>query len=328
MIMGQQARWTHEMRPTSLGVLACPHCLGALSLPSVSSNSWPTAELECADEKLRFPVVDGIPQLVSPERAKAVREIADEYSRVWQKDGWGSPSPRYLLNLPDRDTTGRQSAKWRVKARSVDALFELLRALPPRRILDLGCGVGWLANQLARRGYEAFAVDIVQDNALGLRAADVYLQAGSLFERVWGELERPPFLNGTFDAVICNASLHYAASLEVALAEVNRVLRTGGLLVVMNSPVHDEARSAGRAERSFRLRLSQLGASEYLVSRYHHLVRSRLEAAMAAAIGPPRSQPFDPGRGFRLSRHAKGVLLGMELASFPIIWAQKRTEPT
>ncbi len=316
------------MRQESLPVLACPRCLGPLSSPRAGSNSWSVAEVECTDEKLRFPVIDGIPQLVSPERADAVRAIAEAYSRVWQRDGWGCSAPSYLLNLPDRDITGRQSVKWRVKARSMDALFELFRTLAPRRVLDLGCGVGWLTNRLARRGYEAFAVDIVQDSALGLRAADVYLRAGSVFERVWGELERPPFLDGTFDAIICNASLHYAASLEVALAEVNRVLRPDGVFVVMNSPVHNEALSAERAERSFRRRLSLLGASEYLVSRYHHLVRSRLEAALAAAIGPPRHQSFDPGRGFRLNRRAKGVLLGMELASFPIIWAQKRAEPT
>jgi SAM-dependent methyltransferase len=210
----------------------------------------------------------------------------------------------------------------------MDVLFELFRTLTPRRVLDLGCGVGWLTNRLARGGYDAFAMDIVQDNALGLRAADVYLRAGSVFERVWGELERPPFIDGTFDAVVCNASLHYAPSLEVVLAEVNRVLRPGGGFVVMNSPIHDDPESAERAERSFRRRLSMLGASESLVSRYHHFVRGRLEASLANAIGPPRYQRFDPGRRFRLSRRAKGVLLGMELASFPIIWAQKRTEPT
>ena len=316
------------MQQASLAVLACPRCFGHLSLPAALPGSWPVAELACADEKLRFPVMDGIPQLVSPERANAVRTMAEVYSRVWQKDGWGNPSPLYLLNLPDRDTTGRQSGKWRVKARSMDALFGLFRTLSPRRVLDLGCGVGWLSDRLARRGYDAFAMDIVQDNALGLRAADVYLRAGSVFERVWGELERPPFLARTFDAVVCNASLHYAASLDVAMAGANRVLRPGGIFVVMNSPVHDEAQSAERAERSFRRRLSLLGASEELVSRYHHFVRSRLEATLAAAIGPPREQRFDPGRSFRLKRRAKGVLLDMELASFPIIWAQKRTDLT
>jgi SAM-dependent methyltransferase len=316
------------MRQESLAVLACPRCLGPLSLPRAPSSSSSVAELECADENLRFPIIGGIPQLVSPERANAVRAIAEAYSLVWRKDGWGCALPSYLLNLPDRDTTGRQSGKWRVKARSMDALFELFRTLVPRRVLDLGCGVGWLTDRLARRGHEAFAIDILQDEVLGLRAADAYLHAGSVFERVWGELERPPFQAETFDAVVCNASLHYAASLEVALAEVKRILRPRGVFVVMNSPVHNDAQSAQRAERSFRLRLSRLEASEDLVSRYHHFVRSRLEAALTAAIGPPRLQQFDPGRNFRLTRRAKGVLLGMELASFPIVWAQKRTETT
>lgn len=316
------------MRQESLAILACPRCMGPLSLSPADAGSWPAAELECAEEDLRFPVLAGIPQLVSPERAAAARAMAEAYSRVWQNDGWGCASPSYLLNLPDRDTTGRQSGKWRVKARSMDALFELFRSLAPHRVLDMGCGVGWLTDRLARRGYEAFGIDILQDDVLGLRAADTYLVAGSDFERIWGELERPPFQAGTFDAVVCNASLHYAASLELALAEVNRILRPRGVFVLMNSPVHDDAPSAERAERSFRRRLSRLGASENLVSRYHHLVRSRVEAALTKAIGPPRHQRFDPGASFRWIRRAKGVLLRMELASFPIVWAQKRTEST
>jgi tRNA/tmRNA/rRNA uracil-C5-methylase (TrmA/RlmC/RlmD family) len=40
-----------------------------------------------------------------------------------------------------------------------DALFHLLDA-PPRRIVEFGCGVGWLALLLARRGYVVTGVDI------------------------------------------------------------------------------------------------------------------------------------------------------------------------
>src|SRR3989442_9695073 len=131
-----------QMQQASLAVLACPRCFGHLSLPAAPPGSWPVAELACADEKLRFPVMDGIPQLVSPERANAVRTMAEVYSRVWQKDGWGNPSPLYLLNLPDRDTTGRQSAKWRGKARRMDALFRLFLALCPLPALDIAFGGG------------------------------------------------------------------------------------------------------------------------------------------------------------------------------------------
>jgi len=314
------------MKQESIAILACPRCLGSLDLIDPGGSSAPMAELECRREGLRFSVLDGIPQLVTPERANAIRALAAEYSRVWQKDGWGCASPSYLLSLPNRDTTGRKSSKWRVKARSMDALLRLFRRLTPRRALDLGCGVGWLSYQLAQRGIEAFAVDALQDDVLGLRAAEAYMDAGAGFERVWAELERLPFQAGMFDAVICNASLHYSTSLGIALAEVSRVLRPGGVFVVMNSPVYSDSRSAERAERSFRSRLSDLGASEDLVSRYHHFVRSKLEAALTAAVGIPRDESLDPGRTFRLVRYVKGRILRMELASFPIIWAQKRME--
>src|SRR2546426_1478571 len=127
-----------QMQQASLAVLACPRCFGHLSLPAALPGSWPVAELACADEKLRFPVMDGIPQLVSPERANAVRTMAEVYSRVWQKDGWGNPSPLYLLNLPDRDTTGRQSAKWRGEGETIDARLGVVCALSARRSLDVG----------------------------------------------------------------------------------------------------------------------------------------------------------------------------------------------
>src|SRR5712691_10322667 len=107
--MRSQPRWADRMRPESLAVLACPSCLGPLFLPSDGPNSWPEAALECGNEKLRFPVIEGIPQLVRPARVNAVRKMAEEYSRVWQADGWGCSSPSYLLNLPNRDTTGRQT---------------------------------------------------------------------------------------------------------------------------------------------------------------------------------------------------------------------------
>src|SRR5438045_590951 len=42
------------------------------------------------------------------------------------------------------------------------ALFSLLPP-PPARILDCGCGTGWLAYFLARRGYDIVATDVSPD---------------------------------------------------------------------------------------------------------------------------------------------------------------------
>src|SRR5512140_2901246 len=45
---------------------------------------------------------------------------------------------------------------------ALTALFSLM-APPPRRIVEFGCGTGWLALFLAQRGYTVLGVDISAD---------------------------------------------------------------------------------------------------------------------------------------------------------------------
>jgi SAM-dependent methyltransferase len=86
----------------------------------------------------------------------------------------------------------------------------------PVRVLEIGCGSGALARDLATVGHRVTAIDP--------RAPD-----GDIFERV--SLEK--FAGaGPFDAVVANRSLHHIASLPEALDKVARLLRPGGELIV------------------------------------------------------------------------------------------------
>ncbi len=312
------------MRRRALEVLACPVCLSDLETPDFDAGEFSEGELACRREAHAFRVVDGIPHMVRPERADRVRAFAESYSKAWCRDGWGAVDSDYLLRLPYRDTSRRRSIEWRVKARSLEALERYLNNLRPHRVADLGSGVGWLSYHLARRGHEVYAVDIVHDNILGLGAATTYLRRGVYFERVLGELSRPPLLDASIDTVICNASLHYATSLPQVVEEINRVLRPGGALVVLNSPVHRDSDSALRAEGDFRERLRRLGADEEVASAYHHFTFDVLGEVLSSGIGKVERIPFDPGLVFRSVRRLKGLVLGMELANFPILLATKQ----
>lgn len=268
-----------------------------------------------------YPIEGGIPFLVVARDRQGLRGFADSYSRAWARDGWGSSDVAYLKELPYRDITRRHRAEWRVKARSMDALFTAWEARGPLRIADLGCGMGWLARHLALRGHEVYAMDVSLDDAVGLGAAAALSRLGPYFEPIWGNLERPPFLTASLDAVVCNASLHYSTELEAVLKEIARILRPGGRLAIMNSPVYRDAASARRAEADFRKHLRDVGAAAPVTSRYHHFVRAELQDAVRRAIGPMRDIPFDPGVGFRTVRRLKGMALRMELASFPVLVA-------
>ena len=304
------------MRRGALKTLVCPNCLSSLR-PEGSFESLEDGTLACAQEGLAFPVRRGVPRLVRPHKEAELRAFAKSYSRVWRREGWGGEDG-YLLNLPHKDTTGRQKSKWRVKARSMKVLLDLVDDLQVKRVLDLGAGMGWLSRYLAQRDREVYALDAVLDDVLGLEAATVYLGNGPYFERVWGEMERPPFRDGSLDAVVCNASLHYAKDLGQTLAEVGRILAPGGSLILLNSPVHRDATSARRAEAGFQAHLLALGADQTVAERYHHFVRSELEGALTEAFGHVVEMPFDPGQGFRSVRWLKGIALRLELASFPI----------
>jgi SAM-dependent methyltransferase len=86
----------------------------------------------------------------------------------------------------------------------------------PAKVLELGCGDGLLARELASAGY-------------GVLGIDPHAPEGDIFESV--SLEE--FAGaGPFDAVVANRSLHHIHALRDALDKVAGLLRPGGRLIV------------------------------------------------------------------------------------------------
>ena len=127
-----------------------------------------------------------------------------------------------------------------------------LRLLPrPQRptILELGCGQGRDAVELAAAGYPVHAVDVsanaIQSAAAALPAS---LRSRVAFHRL-DIADALPFADGAYSAVYSYLSLHYfddPTTVRV-FAEVHRVLRPGGLLGFVVKSVND--RLCGRGER-------------------------------------------------------------------------------
>lgn len=110
----------------------------------------------------------------------------------------------------------------------------------PLHVLDLGAGNGWLSYRLALGGDDCIAIDIRDDDVDGLGAA-VALQRRAPFACMPASFDALPVADGAADLAVFNAALHYATDLEATLREAVRTVRTGGQLVILDTPFYTRA---------------------------------------------------------------------------------------
>lgn len=106
------------------------------------------------------------------------------------------------------------------------------------RVLDLGCGAGRHAFECLRRGALVVALDADEVELKGVVSVMAAMsEAGEVPESAAGMPIRAtalslPFADSSFDRVIAAEVLEHIADDEVAMAELGRVLRPGGVLAV------------------------------------------------------------------------------------------------
>jgi SAM-dependent methyltransferase len=110
------------------------------------------------------------------------------------------------------------------------ALFGLLPP-PPARVLDCGCGTGWLAYLLVRRGYDVVGTDVSPD-AIALAQANPVFRDGNVPQFLVADSESLVF-DAAFDAVVFFDSLHHAIDEASALRSAYRALRPGGVCIAL-----------------------------------------------------------------------------------------------
>lgn len=179
-----------------------------------------------------------------PARIKYYKQFMHEYAFIHNSEGRGSQTPDYFRALPFRDLSGLFEEDWRIRGTSFKSLLKyVIEPLEARRqrelvILDVGAGNGWLSSRLARRGHLVAAVDLLDNEFDGLGA---HVHYDEQFIPIQAAFEHLPVIDFQIDAVIFNASLHYATNYEVVLKEALRVVRGGGQVAVMDTPVyHDQ----------------------------------------------------------------------------------------
>ena len=140
------------------------------------------------------------------------------------------------------------------------AIVDAVRSVEPQRVLDIGCGEGWLARALQRGGLEVVGIDCVPElveearrlgggtfecrayediaNGAARHGEEAHhrpMRAGAA-QRVRNLRASTPDLDtldlGTFDAAVCNFSLLGRESVNALVGAVGSYLNTSGYLIV------------------------------------------------------------------------------------------------
>jgi SAM-dependent methyltransferase len=110
------------------------------------------------------------------------------------------------------------------------ALLDLLPGLSGRHVLDLACGQGRLSRELARRGARVVGIDISTALLEQARARETRKPLGSTY--LLADATSPGLLDDErFDLVTCHFGLSDIDDLRRAVANVARLLISGGLFV-------------------------------------------------------------------------------------------------
>jgi 2-polyprenyl-6-hydroxyphenyl methylase/3-demethylubiquinone-9 3-methyltransferase len=101
---------------------------------------------------------------------------------------------------------------------------------PPGRILDFGCGTGEIAAAMDHMGYQVTGCDIAE------RMIEIARSSHGGTATKWiclkPDWEALPFGDCSFDGVVASSVFEYLVDVQRVAAEVSRVLRPGGVLLL------------------------------------------------------------------------------------------------
>lgn len=125
-----------------------------------------------------------------------------------------------------------QAEVYRDRLATTLAWIDSLALKPGSRVLDTGCGAGFLAVALAQRGFRVQAIDAAEAMVELSRRHAVESGTAERLSVQLGDVQALPFEDGAFDLVVALGVLPWLPRPELAMREMARVTRPNGYVLL------------------------------------------------------------------------------------------------
>jgi 2-polyprenyl-6-hydroxyphenyl methylase/3-demethylubiquinone-9 3-methyltransferase len=150
---------------------------------------------------------------------KIMKTINNDYDSLahlwWSEDEGSTASIRYLIN-PVRFNYFKKILETNYQS-----------GFKNKKALDVGCGGGFLSEELAKTGLDVTGVDPSEKTIRIAREHAISNNLNIGYKESYGE--KLPFDDSTFDMVFCCDVLEHVNDINKVVSEISRVLRKGGL---------------------------------------------------------------------------------------------------
>jgi ubiquinone/menaquinone biosynthesis C-methylase UbiE len=134
----------------------------------------------------------------------------------------------------------------------IDAILAAASIQPGHRVLDVGCGAGFLLRAYRDAGADVFGVDLSE--AMLREAGNTLRPVVVADQLIQADAAQLPFASGTFELVTCKLAFHYFSHPHRVVEEMVRVCRRSGLIVLTDRVASDSPGLCAAQNRLEKLR--------------------------------------------------------------------------
>lgn len=192
----------------------------------------------------------------------------DLYLKVREKEG-RLYSDEVVAQLPSFPKNHPLSNEWQARFQSAKRLRKYLSQKNiPLKILDLGCGNGWLSNLLTQDNHIVFGVD---QNLFELKQAERVFSQNSRLQFLRSDIFSAPFQRESFDVILIASAIQYFSDLSRLLKTLFSYLKPTGEIHILDSTFyadHEIQQAIHRSDKYY----ASLGFPEMSQNYFHHRV--------------------------------------------------------